>query len=63
MREAEGGEGCLHPRGGITQQIKILYCASRVADLQLNTMARKDASVLLAKLSYPDPAIPAAIAR
>jgi len=47
LGEAERSEGCLHPRGGITQQIQILDCASRVADLQLDTVASKYLSILL----------------
>ena len=39
--EAEGGEGRLHPGACVAQQIKILHCASGVADLQLDTMACK----------------------
>src|ERR1700722_1071676 len=50
LREAKGGEGCLHPRGGIAQQVKILYRATRVADLKLNTIARKYPSVLPCKV-------------
>jgi hypothetical protein len=38
----KGGEGRLHPRSGVKQQIKILQRAGRVADLQLDAMACKD---------------------
>jgi hypothetical protein len=31
--EAEGSEGNLDPRAGITQEIKIFHCSGRVADI------------------------------
>jgi hypothetical protein len=53
LRDAEGREGGLDPGGGIAQPIKILHGAGKVADLQLNTMARQDASVLPRKVVVP----------
>jgi hypothetical protein len=53
LGESEGGEGCLNPRGGITQQIKVLHRASSVADLQFDTVACKYPCVLPRKVVVP----------
>jgi hypothetical protein len=42
----EAGKRSLHPRGGITQKLQILHRPGRIADLQLNAMAREYARVL-----------------
>jgi hypothetical protein len=52
-RKTERGESCLHPRGAIAQQIKILHRASSVADLQPDTIARKYSSVLSREVIIP----------
>ena len=50
LREAEVGESCLHSRGGVAQHIKMLYRASIVAHLYVNTIARKNPCVLPRKV-------------
>jgi hypothetical protein len=52
-RDAEGREGGLHPGRGIAQPIKILHGTGKVADLQLDAVARKDAGVLPRKVVVP----------
>jgi hypothetical protein len=53
LRNAEGREGGLHPGGRIAQPIKIFGGAGKVADFQLDALAREDASVLPGKVIVP----------
>jgi hypothetical protein len=52
-RKTDRGESCLHSRGAVAQQIKILHRASSVADLQLDTVACKYSSVLSREVVVP----------
>jgi hypothetical protein len=61
LGEAEGREGRLYTRSGITQQFEILHRAGRVADFQIDAMPRNYPSVLLREIFVADPAIPAAM--
>ena len=58
LRKTERGEGRLHPRGAIAQQIEILHCASSVADLHLDTIACKYSGVLPGEVVIPRPCHP-----
>jgi hypothetical protein len=53
LGEAERRDGCLDPRRWVAQQIQILHCAGRVADRQLDTMAREYLSVSLGNIVVP----------
>src|SRR6266436_2287737 len=57
-RKTERGEGCLHSKGAVAQQIKILHRASSVADLQLDAIPCKYSSVLPRKVVVPRPCHP-----
>jgi hypothetical protein len=58
LRKTERGEGRLHPRGVIAQQIEILHRASSVADLHLDTIAYKYSSILPGEVVIPGPCHP-----
>jgi hypothetical protein len=58
LRKTERGEGRLHPRGAIAQQIEILHRASSVADLHFDTIACKYSSILPGEAIIPGPCHP-----